>query len=105
MRRETRWQVWRPNPVDDGAGGQTVTMAQITTEAGDVRELTGTELIEAQQAGAEHTHAGWFHVRADIERNDELRDGDGTRLLVLSTSTTFPPTRTRVQARRVEAGG
>ncbi len=105
MRRLSTWEIWRPLPVDDGAGGQTVTMVMLRTERGDVRELTGQERIEAQQAGAEHTHAGYFRARAGIERNDELRRGDDT-LRVLSVTPGFPEGgRTRVSARSIEAGG
>ncbi len=92
--------------LDDDAGGQTVTMVMLRTERGDVRELTGQERIEAQQAGADHTHTGYFRVRADLERNDELRRGDDV-LVVDSVTPGFPEGagRTRVSARSVEAGG
>ncbi len=106
MRGYSTWEIHRPVPIDDGAGGQTITMVQVATARGDVRELVGRELIQAQVAGAEHTHTGYFNVRADIDRNDELhRDAD--RLLVLTASVTYPQPfgRLRVTARRVEAGG
>jgi hypothetical protein len=106
MRRLSAWEVHRPFPADDGVGGQIVTMVLLGTERGDVRELVGRELIEAQLAGAEHTHSGYFRARADIARNDELhRDAD--RLLVLSVSPTFPEPfgRLRVTARQIEPGG
>lgn len=106
VRRLSTWEVWRPLAVDDGAGGQTVVMVFLRTERGDMRELTGQERIEAQQAGAEHTHTGYFRVRAGIERNDELRRGDDV-LRVESVTPGFPENagRTRVSARSVEAGG
>lgn len=107
MRRLSTWEIWRPLPVDDGSGGQTVTMAALGFVRGDVRELSGRELIEAQQAGAEHTHAGYFRARANIARNDELRRA-GEALRVLTVSPTFPEHpqgRLRVTARSIEAGG
>jgi head-tail adaptor len=105
MRRLSTWQVYRPVAIADGAGGQTVTMQSVATERGDVRELAGRELVEAQMAGAEHTHSGWFRARADIARNDELRRGAKT-LRVLTVSPTFPVgVRLRVTARSIEAGG
>ena len=107
MRRETSWRIWRPVPVDDGAGGQTVTMVDVGSERGDVRQLSGRELIEAQQAGAEHTHSCYFRARADVGRNDELRRGEAT-LLVLTVTPTFPEGpqgRLRVTARSIEGGG
>ncbi len=92
----TKWAVWRPVPDDDGAGGQTVTLVQVGTVRGDVRPLTGRERFElqgnateAQRAGAEHTHRGWFRARADVQRNDELRRGD-ERLTVTTVMGTFP---------------
>lgn len=105
MRRRGIWEVWRPEPVDDGRGGQFLSgnYAKITTERGDVRELTGRELLEARQAGAEHTHTGWFRLRADIRRGDELRQED-VRVEVLTSGPTFPPTRLRLVGRSVEAG-
>ncbi|MGH7339902.1 MAG: hypothetical protein ACREKH_05365, partial [Candidatus Rokuibacteriota bacterium] len=96
------------------SGGQTVTRAQIGTERGDVRELTGRERFElaqrayeADQAGAEHSHRGYFRARANIVRNDELRRGDEI-LRVLSVSATFPEHpqgRLLVLAKSIEAGG
>ncbi len=103
VRQLSTWWVHRPAPEPDGAGGQTVTLSQVAVERGDVRELIGVELVEAQQAGAEHTHTGWFRLRADIRRNDELRS-NGQRLFVLTASATFPATRLRVTARTIEAG-
>lgn len=106
------WQVFRPAPSDDGVGGQTVTMTQVGTERGDVRELVGRErftlqgggAFEAGQSGAEHTHRGWFRVRANIRRGDQLvRDDE--RLTVTSTTSTFPETRLQVLAKTLEAGG
>lgn len=105
VRELTKWEIWRPVPVDDGSGGQTVTAVQVGSERGDVRELSGRELIEARAAGAEHSHAGFFRARANIERNDELRRGD-ERLLVITVTPTFPARdRVRVNARSIEAGG
>jgi hypothetical protein len=105
VRRETAWQVFRPTADSDGAGGQVLTMSHIATERGDVRELIGRELIEARQAGAEHTHSGYFRLRANVKRNDELRAG-GLVLQVLTASPAFPPgvDRLRVMARAIEAG-
>lgn len=103
VRALTTWQVFRPLTDDDGLGGQTVTMQQIGTERGDVRELVGRELIEAMQAGAEHTHNGRFRLRADIRRNDELRRGELV-LQVLSVAPSMPPARMLVLARAMEAG-
>ncbi|MGH9247949.1 MAG: head-tail adaptor protein [Acidimicrobiales bacterium] len=105
VRQLSTWQVYRPAPEPDGAGGQTVTLSQVALERGDVRELVGVELIEARQAGAEHTHSGYFRLRANIARNDELRRG-GEVLQVLTVVKAFPPgtDRLRVTARTIEAG-
>jgi hypothetical protein len=105
VRQLSTWQVHRPAAAPDGAGGQTVTLPQVAVERGDIRELVGVELIEARQAGAEHTHSGYFRRRADIKRNDELRRG-GEALQVLTVVEAFPPgiDRLRVTARTIEAG-
>lgn len=107
MRQLSTWAIWRPTTVDDGIGGQTVTLVLMATERGDVRQLSGREQIEAQRAGAEHTHTGFFRQRADIARNDELVRG-ADRLRVVTVNPTFPERpmgRLRVTARNVEAGG
>lgn len=105
VRAKGVWEVWRPVPGPDGAGGQTATMTRLRVERGDLRELTGRELVEALQAGAEHTHTGRFRQQADIRRNDELR-GYGLTVLVLTVRPTFPgpPFELSVTGRSIEAG-
>jgi hypothetical protein len=104
-RDTTKWRLWRPDPTPDGSGGQVTNLTDTGIDVrGDVRELVGRELMEARQAGAEHTHSGFFTQGVDIRRGDELRRA-GQRLEVLSTWPAFPNFRMRVSFKSMEAGG
>lgn len=77
-------EVWRPDLVDDGAGGQTVTMVEVGEVAALVSQPTAAEQVVAAQAGATLTHVIHVGPEDDVARGDELR-GDGDAFRVLST--------------------
>jgi SPP1 family predicted phage head-tail adaptor len=76
--------VWRPDPVGDGAGGQTVTFVQVGTVRARVSQATAAERVVAAQAGAAHTQPVYLPPAADVARGDELR-GDGDVFRVKAT--------------------
>lgn len=72
-----RLEVWRETAVDDGAGGQEVTVAQVGTVRAKVDQPSPTERLMAQQSGSDHSHNVFMSARADVRRGDELRGTDG----------------------------
>jgi len=78
-------EVWRPQTVPDGSGGQRVTYVR---QAADVRakvdQPSAAERILAQQAGVAVGHPVYLMADADVRRGDELRDAAGLRLRVVS---------------------
>ncbi|WP_442803377.1 phage head closure protein [Streptomyces pseudogriseolus] len=83
-----RLEVWRETAVDDGAGGQEVTVAQVGTVRAKVDQPSPTERLMAQQSGSDHSHNIYLLPRADVRRGDELRGtdaiGNAQRFRVLS---------------------
>lgn len=68
--------VWRETTVDDGAGGQETTLAQVATVRGKVDQPSPTERLMAQQSGSDHSHNIYLQPRANVRRGDELRGTD-----------------------------
>lgn len=69
-------QVWRTTTVDDGAGGEETTTAQVGTVRAKVDQPSPTERLIAQQTGSRHSHNVYLNPRADVRRGDELRGTD-----------------------------
>ena len=68
--------VWRETAVDDGAGGQETTLAQVATVRGKVDQPSPTERLMAQQSESRHSHNIYLQPRANVRRGDELRGTD-----------------------------
>ncbi|MDX3405528.1 head-tail adaptor protein [Streptomyces sp. ME02-6977A] len=68
--------VWRETAVDDGAGGQETTLAQVATVRGKVDQPSPTERLMAQQSNSNHSHNIYLLPRANVRRGDELRGTD-----------------------------
>lgn len=64
--------VWRPETVDDGAGGQVATFVPAGTIRGQVNQPTVAERQLAQQFGANLTHVVHAMPHVDVRRGDEL---------------------------------
>ena len=69
-------EVWRTATIDDGAGGEEVTTAQVGTVRAKVDQPSPTERLIAQQTGSRHSHNVYLSARADVRRGDELRGTD-----------------------------
>ncbi|MEU1194926.1 head-tail adaptor protein [Streptomyces sp. NPDC005813] len=69
-------EVWRAAAVDDGAGGQTTTLAQCGTVRAKVDQPSPTERLIAEQSGSRHSHDVFLLPTADVQRGDELRGTD-----------------------------
>lgn len=96
--------VFRPQTVDDGSGGQTVTLVQVGTVRAQVNQPSAAERQTAAQWGSEHTHTIHTPAGADVARGDELR-GDGQTFRVISTVTNSRTTYTRAEAELIQLEG
>ncbi|GLH94904.1 phage head closure protein [Phytohabitans aurantiacus] len=96
------FEVWRPELVDDGAGGQDVEYVEVGQVRGRVSQPTAAERVVAMQAGAEHTAAVYLHPSADVRRGDELR-GDGDTFRIKATITPSEPVYLRADCERIES--
>lgn len=86
--------VWRETTVDDGAGGQESTVAQVGTVRAKVDQPSNADRMLAAQAGSEHDHTVFLAPRADVRRGDELRGTDalGTPQVFVVLSVVQPST-------------
>lgn len=103
--------VWRPETAPDGAGGQTVTYAQIGHVRVQANQPTTEERLLAQQAGVNLSHIVHARFGVDVARGDEL-DGDlpsdvaaGRRLRVISAVSNSRQTYTRIEAEITQTEG
>lgn len=103
--------VWRPETVPDGSGGQTVTYTQVGSVRVQVNQPTVEERLLAQQAGANLSHIIHALPGVDVVRGDEL-DGalpsdvpDGSRLRVVSAVSNSRSTYTRIEAEITQIEG
>jgi SPP1 family predicted phage head-tail adaptor len=96
------FEVWRPDLVDDGAGGQDVEMVEVGQVRGRVSQPTAAERVVAMQAGAEHTAAVYLAPSADVRRGDELRGG-GETFRVKATIVPSEPVYLRADCERIES--
>lgn len=69
-------EVWRTTTVNDGAGGEDTTYAQVGTVRAKVDQPSPQERLIAQQTGSRHSHNVYLPPRADVRRGDELRGTD-----------------------------
>ncbi|GGK89199.1 hypothetical protein GCM10012284_24010 [Mangrovihabitans endophyticus] len=76
--------VWREAKVDDGQGGNTVTLTQVGTVWAKAGQPTAAERLEAMRAGVDLAYVLHMLPDADVRRGDELR-GDGEVLRVKAT--------------------
>lgn len=94
--------VWRPDPIDDGAGGQDVDYVEVGDVRARVSQPTAVERVAAAQAGAEHTHVVYVRPDADVARGDELRGG-GQVFRVASTVMPSEPVYLRANCELIES--
>ncbi|ROO51459.1 SPP1 family predicted phage head-tail adaptor [Micromonospora sp. Llam0] len=94
--------VWRPQLVDDGAGGQTVTHVQVGAVWARVPQPSTAERVAAAQAGAAHTTPLYLRPDADVARGDELRGG-GEVWRVTSTVVPSEPAYLRADCKWVQS--
>lgn len=69
-------QVWRPQTVPDGSGGQQVTLVLQGTVRAKVDQPSPTERMVAAQTESRHSHDIYLLPGADVRRGDELRGTD-----------------------------
>lgn len=93
--------VWRPDAVDDGAGGQDVELVEVGEIQAQVSQPSAEERVSAAQAGARMDHVIYARPDADVQRGDELR-GDGDTFRVIATVGPSDPTYLRIEAERVQ---
>lgn len=97
--------------MDDGAGGQETSLAQVATVRGKVDQPSPTERLMAQQSGSDHSHNVFLSARADVRRGDELRGtdalGNEQRFRVLSVVQPSSPVYSKalVQLTQSQQGG
>jgi SPP1 family predicted phage head-tail adaptor len=99
----TELTVHRPSTVDDGAGGQTVTFAEVGTIRAQVSQPSTTERAEASQWGVELMHVIHTLAGADVRRGDELSGDlpsttDGRRLRVVAALSNSRSSYLRIEA-------
>lgn len=94
--------VWRATTVDDGAGGQTPTRAQVTTVRARVSQPTAAERTAADQAGARLDAVMHMAPDAGVRRGDELR-GDGDTYRVTATVAPSEPVYLRAECERIQS--
>ena len=94
--------VYRASYVADGAGGRTKTFAEQGTIRGSVAQPTDVERQVAAQAGARLDFMVYTRNGADVERGDELDDGDARRLRVIGVVSNSRDTYTRLHCTEVQ---
>lgn len=94
--------VWRPDTMEDGAGGQDVVMVEVGEVQVQVSQPSAAERISAAQAGAEMTHVMHARPDAQVYRGDELRGG-GDTFYVIATVQPSQPVYLRIEAKRIQA--
>ncbi|MEU9654197.1 head-tail adaptor protein [Streptomyces sp. NPDC048110] len=94
-------EVWRPQSVPDGHGGETTTdVRQPDPVRAKVDQPTPTERLVAAQTTSRHSHTVYLLPTADVRRGDELRDAStGERWRVLSV---VEPSSTRYRKAEAE---
>jgi head-tail adaptor len=78
-------QVWRPELVEDDAGGSSPVLVRMDDVRAKVSQPAAAEQIEAQQAGSTMTMIVHMKPSVDVRRGDELRRDDGDKLRVKYT--------------------
>lgn len=94
--------VWRPDEVDDGAGGQTVTYLEIGEVRARVSQPQAAERVSAAQAGAALQYPIYLWPDADVRRGDQLR-GDGQVFRVKATVVPSEPVYLRADSELIES--
>lgn len=97
-------EVWRETAVDDGMGGQEVTLVRQADVLAKVDQPSASDRLLAQQAGASHTHDIYLQPDADVQRGDELR-GDGQVFRVDSVVMPSSPVYRTAEAELIQRQG
>jgi len=71
-----RLDVYRPQSVPDGHGGQETALVAVGTVRAKVDQPSATERMVAAQTLSRHSHDIFLLPRADVRRGDELRGTD-----------------------------
>jgi head-tail adaptor len=89
--------VYRATDVADGAGGTTRTFAAVGTLRAQVSQPSAAERQVAAQVGALLTHVVHAEYGVDVERGDELDNGEPRRLRVVGVLHDSRRTYTRLE--------
>lgn len=101
--------IWRAVTVDDGGGGQEVTLVEQGTVRAKVDQPSTTERIVAAQAGSKHSHDVYMAAGTAVRRGDELRGtdalGQAQRFRVLSVAQPSTPVYSKALVELVQEEG
>jgi hypothetical protein len=71
-----RLEGFRPETMDDGAGGQTSALGFLDNFDAKVDQPSASEMLVADQWESRHTHNLYFNSDALISRNDHFQGSD-----------------------------
>jgi SPP1 family predicted phage head-tail adaptor len=98
--------IYRRAQVSDGQGGYTYSYALVK---GQVRckidQASGSERIEAQQAGGSMTHKIYLDPDQNIRRGDEIRQGDKSWRVDLVYEPSTPNVYRRADSELIQSEG